>query len=88
MKALQHIVLKKCLDGYFYNVNLTTGIGTCDSNHFILPGLYFTANHQCISGVCSNSTCIGKKENEDCIAHRDCNPGLYCNVNRCEAFIY
>jgi hypothetical protein len=44
------------------------------------PGEYCRNHTECFSGVCLNSTCVGKNESGDCENDTICNPGLYCDV--------
>lgn len=50
-----------------------------DASAKLPPGLYCTNSTQCDSGVCTNNTCIGKNESEECSIDLDCHINLFCN---------
>eukprot|EP00831_Metopus_contortus_P083940 TRINITY_DN9416_c0_g1_i3.p1 TRINITY_DN9416_c0_g1~~TRINITY_DN9416_c0_g1_i3.p1 ORF type:complete len:356 (+),score=39.23 TRINITY_DN9416_c0_g1_i3:180-1247(+) len=51
------------------------------------PGEYCEKKSECLSGECNNNKCAGKNADDDCKHDSDCNPGLYCSLNKCKETI-
>ena len=62
--------------------------GRCvDGNNYydrtdLYPGWKCLTDMDCASKKCREGKCIGRKEEESCGAHKDCETGLYCDLNR------
>ena len=80
--------IKKCPDKQKCVYNSQNEKGTCeDDTNKLTPGFYCDNITQCLSGECTNSTCIGKKEGDQCSIDEDCHIGLFCNVDKCSPLV-
>ncbi|CAG9329269.1 unnamed protein product [Blepharisma stoltei] len=50
---------------------------------YLWPGEPCTSNSSCITNACIDSICIGNTAGESCKSDGDCNPGLFCNSEKC-----
>ena len=80
--------VKKCPEWKTCQTDPQTNKNIClDDQSKLLPGLMCLDNKQCLSGECTNSTCIGKKEGDQCSTDKDCHVGLFCNVDKCSPVV-
>jgi hypothetical protein len=84
-------LLETCDEGYYCpaSASLETNF-TCtplpsDTYNSSWPGESCNNDGDCAFGTCLSHVCFGQQELSFCTQHDDCNVGLRCYQNRCEA---
>ena len=79
------VYVSPCPKGYYCPPISGFDAVSCESEDSLVllnwPGERCTGNSTCVTGLCSDSECEGRKEGEPCEDHSDCNAELYCTAS-------
>ena len=77
------VYISSCPSGYYCPPVSGFDTVTCEAeDSFVLlswPGERCKVNQTCVTGLCNDGQCEGRKEGETCEDHSDCDAMLYCS---------